>query len=56
LKQELEDVDCAQKLIIVRDGKGMKDRVTALPDSLIGALQDHLCSVKRSHQQDLDQS
>jgi integron integrase len=54
LSLRVKDLDFAQRMIIVRDGKGMKDRVTVLPDCLIGALQDHLRSVKRSHQQDLD--
>lgn len=47
------DIDFAQRQIIVRDGKGMKDRVTVLPDSLIGPLQEHLQRVKMLHQQDL---
>jgi integron integrase len=54
LSLRVKDLDFAQRMIIVRDGKGMKDRVTVLPDSLIDALQDHLRFVKRSHQQDLD--
>jgi hypothetical protein len=28
--------------IRIRDGKGMKDRVTMLPDSVCGPLQSHL--------------
>jgi integron integrase len=49
----VKDLDFAQHQIIVRDGKGMKDRVTILPDSLIAPLQDHLARVKRLHEQDL---
>jgi integron integrase len=48
------DVDFAQHQIIVRDGKGRKDRVTVLPDSLVEPLQKHLRRVEMLHQNDLD--
>ena len=38
----------------MRDGKGEKDRVTVLPDSLIESLQKHLRRVEMLHQKDLD--
>jgi site-specific recombinase XerD len=38
----VKDVDFEQRQIIVRDGKGEKDRATMLPDSLITDLQTHL--------------
>ena len=37
----VKDMDFAQSLIVVRDGNGMKDRVTMLPDSVIAPLQEH---------------
>ena len=40
--------------IIVRDGKGKKDRITVLPDGAKSALKEHLVYVKRVHQNDLD--
>ena len=43
----VKDLDFAQRLIIVRDGKGMEDRVTMLPTSLITPLQEHLQRVRR---------
>mgnify|MGYP001094575874 CR=1 FL=1 len=49
----VKDLDFAQHQVIVRDGKGMVDRVTMLPDSLIAPLQDHLARVKRLHDSDL---
>jgi integron integrase len=49
----VKDVDFAQHQIIVRDGKGMQDRVTMLPDSLVVPLQEHLKRVKRLHDEDL---
>jgi hypothetical protein len=48
-----QDVDFAQRQITVRDGKGMKDQVTMLPDSLVWLPQEHLQRVKVIHQQDL---
>ena len=42
-----------ENLIVVRDGKGMKDRVTVLPDSLVAPLHEHLQRVKLIHRQDL---
>jgi len=54
LRLRVKDVDFAQHQIIVRDGKGGKDRVTVLPDSLIEPLQKHLRRVEMLHQNDLD--
>ena len=39
--------------IVVRDGKGKKDRITVLPDGAKLALKEHLVYVKRLHQDDL---
>jgi len=38
----VKDIDFEQNQIIVRDGKGMNDRVTVLPDSLKAPLREHL--------------
>ena len=53
LRLRVKDLDFAQRAIIVRDGKGEKDRVTMLPESLVAPLQDHLRSVERLHEEDL---
>jgi integron integrase len=53
VRLRVKDIDFAQYLIVVHDGKGMKDRVTMLPDSLIAPLQEHLQRVKRLHEEDL---
>ncbi len=53
LRLRVKDLDFAQQQIIVRDGKGFKDRVTVLPASLMPALQEHLARVKMQHQRDL---
>jgi integron integrase len=39
----------------VREGKGVKDRVTMLPDPVRGPLQAHLVGVKQRHEADLAQ-
>lgn len=53
LRLRVKDVDFARHEVIVRDGKGEKDRVTMLPQSLGSALELHLKDVKRLHDQDL---
>jgi integrase len=52
----VKDLDFAQRQTIVRDGKGMEDRITMLPESLIIPLQEHLAHVKRIYVQDVAQS
>ena len=49
----VKDVDFHQNHIVVRSGKGDKDRVTLLPGSVIESLQTHLQEVKLIHEQDL---
>jgi integron integrase len=53
VRLRVKDVDFTQRQIVVRDGKGAKDRVTMLPDSLIAPLQEHLRRVQLTHAQDL---
>jgi integron integrase len=49
------DVDFGARQIMVRNGKGAKDRITMLPDMLIAPLISHLELVKLQHQRDLEQ-
>jgi integron integrase len=49
------DLDFAQRQLVVRDGKGMEDRVTMLADSLILPLETHVRQVKQLHTRDLAQ-
>jgi integron integrase len=49
----IKDVDFATNQIVVRAGKGDRDRVTMLPDAVKPALARHLESVKRQHEADL---
>jgi len=53
LRLRVQDVDFIANQIIIRDGKGNKDRVTMLPDKVRRPLQDHLQKVFRLHQLDL---
>jgi integron integrase len=53
LRLRVQDIDFARNEITVRDGKGAKDRVTMLPQSLKAPLQDHLRKVKAVHEKDL---
>jgi integron integrase len=53
LRLRVKDIDLARGEIVVREGKGAKDRVTMLPTSLIQPLQAHLAAVKVLHEADL---
>jgi integron integrase len=55
LQLRVKDLDFAQHQIVVRTSKGMKSRVTPLPERLVQPLQDHLAHVKQIHHQDLAQ-
>lgn len=53
LRLRVKDVEFARREIIVREGKGNKDRVTVLPENLILPLKTHLEKVKALHERDL---
>ena len=53
IRLRVKDVEFERNQIIVREGKGQKDRVTVLPSSIKPALQDHLARIKLRHEQDL---
>ncbi len=53
VRLRVKDLDFEMKQIVVRDGKGFKDRVTMLPDSLAGRLKEHLARVENLHRDDL---
>jgi len=46
LRLRVQDLDFARNEITVRDGKGSKDRITMLPESLREPLQKHLLRVR----------
>lgn len=49
----VKDVDFARREILIREGKGFKDRVTMLPATLGRPLQQHLARVRELHARDL---
>jgi len=53
LRLRVKDVDFLYNHIVVRDGKGQKDRVTRLPQTIKAPFQRHLADVKKLHEQDL---
>lgn len=53
LKLRVKDIDFGYGQIIVRDGKGGKDRVTMLPAAVVDPLQQHLVHVRLLHDRDL---
>jgi len=53
LRLRVKDVDFARNQIVVREGKGDKDRMTMLPDKLKLELQTHLERVKLLHETDV---
>ncbi len=53
LRLRVKDVELENGQLIVRDGKGAKDRTTILPAGIIEELRRHLESVKRLHEEDV---
>jgi integron integrase len=53
VRLRVKDIDFGYNQIIVRDGKGFRDRVTLLPERLRQSLRAHLERVKELHKQDL---
>lgn len=53
VRLRVKDVDFARGEILIRDGKGAKDRVTMLPESLVPTLQTHLHKRRALFEDDL---
>jgi integron integrase len=53
LQLRVKDINAERREIVVRDGKGGKDRVTMLPENLMLPLQQQLASAKALHDRDL---
>ena len=53
VRLRVKDLEFARGEIVVRDGKGAKDRITMLPRSVRKSLQTHLGEVRALHRQDL---
>ncbi len=52
LELRVKDLDVGGHQIVVRSGKGQKDRRTTLPESLVESLEQHLRVVHRLHARD----
>ncbi len=53
LRLRVQDLDFSRNEILIRDGKGAKDQITMLPESLKVPQQEHLVRVKAVHERDL---
>jgi integron integrase len=53
LELRIQDIDFDRNEILVRNGKGGKDRTTMLPSSLKASLLAHISHVKKIHTQDI---
>lgn len=53
LRLRVKDVEFERREIVVRSGKGGKDRVTVLPENLVLPLQEQLARTRALHQRDL---
>jgi Site-specific recombinase XerD len=53
VRLRVKDIDFGRGEIVIREGKGFKDRVTMLPQRLIEPLRKHLNRVKPLHEADL---
>jgi integron integrase len=49
----VQDIDFGLNSIIVRAGKGDKDRITVMPKTIKKSLREHLKSVKKIHEADI---
>ena len=55
MRLRVKDLDLDQHRLLVRSGKGDKDRSTLLPQGLLAPLRKHLARVKELHERDLAQ-
>jgi len=53
LRLRVKDIDFNYNQIVVRDGKGEKDRITILPDSIKEYLKNHFREIKLVHEKDI---
>ena len=52
LQLRVKDVDLVRREIVIREGKGARDRVTVLPSTLVAPLEDHLRRVRTLFDED----
>lgn len=49
LRLRIKDLDLDKRTVIVRDGKGMKDRITVLPEPLVAPLRIRIARLRELH-------
>lgn len=54
MRLRVKDVEFSRREIVVRDGKGGKDRVTMLPVRLVAPLREQVAHARELHRADLD--
>lgn len=52
IRLRTKDIDYTMKHLVVRSGKGNKDRITTFPETMIPILENHLSKVKIWHERD----
>lgn len=52
LQLRVKDIELERREVMVREGKGPKDRITMLPESLVDPVKRHLEGVRRLHDAD----
>ena len=55
LRLRIKDIDFEQGQIMVREGKGAKDRITTLPERYVKELRSHIKKVRTGHDKDLEE-
>ncbi len=55
VRLRIKDIDFDYRQIVVRDGKGRKDRITMLPNVIEDLLRKHIDKVKIIHDRDLEE-
>ena len=54
LRLRIKDVDFENKYLIIRNGKGEKDRVTILPNNMVNEIKNQMNGVNKLHKSDLN--
>ncbi|WP_310385946.1 integron integrase [Roseateles sp.] len=55
LRLRVKDIEFERREVVIREGKGNKDRVSVLPENLIPPLRDQLARSQNLHRQDLEE-
>lgn len=56
LNLRVKDLDLARRTLVIRNGKGNKDRISVIPETLCVAFEAHLVHIRAQHELELKQS